>query len=61
MAKKKYQEPDKITFVGQVDKALDQSLTLQNIMFGFRVTRIWPFNLKAMDNRITPLTIHTTT
>ncbi len=40
---------------------MDQSLTLQNIKFGFRVTRIWPFNPRAIDNRTTPWTIYTTT
>ncbi len=40
---------------------MDQSLTLQNIKSGFRVTKIWPFNPRTMDNWIAPLTIYTTT
>jgi hypothetical protein len=61
MDKNKYQEPNKITLVDSMDKTLDLSLTLQNIRSSFRVTRIWSFNPRAMDNHITPLTIYTTT
>jgi len=44
-----------------MDRALDQSLTLQNIKYGFNVIGIWPFNLRIMDNRITFSAIDTTT
>jgi hypothetical protein len=57
MAKNKYQELNKITLVNWVDKTLDWSLTPQNIRFGFKDTRIWPLNLRAMDNQITFSTI----
>lgn len=36
MTKSRFNEVDKITFVGWVDKALDQSLTKQNIKVGFK-------------------------
>jgi hypothetical protein len=51
MARNKFSEHEKIMFVGWVDKALDQLLTKQNIKVGFRETRIWPFNLKTMENK----------
>jgi hypothetical protein len=38
MVRNKLNELDKITFVIWVDKALDQSLTKQNIKVGFNVT-----------------------
>jgi hypothetical protein len=38
MARNKLNKLDKITFVIWVDKALDQSLTKQNIKVGFNVT-----------------------
>ncbi len=40
---------------------MDQSLTSQNIRFGFKVIGIWPLNPRTMDNQITPLTIYLTT
>jgi hypothetical protein len=36
----KYQKPNKITFVGWVDKAIDQSLTKDKIRLGFKVIDI---------------------
>jgi hypothetical protein len=44
-----------------VDKALDQSLSPQNIRYGFNVIGIWPLNPRTMDNQITFSTIYTTT
>ncbi len=41
-------------------KALDQSLTKKNVKMGFRVTKIWPFNLKAMDEKTKSINIYTT-
>ncbi len=40
---------------------MDQFLTPKNIRSSFKVTGIWPLNLKKMDNRITPLIIYITT
>jgi len=51
MARSKFSEHEKIMLVGWVDKALDQSLTKQNIEVGFRGTRIWPFNPNTMENK----------
>jgi hypothetical protein len=36
-------------------------LTPKNIRSSFKVTGIWPFNPKTMDNRIAPSTIYITT
>ncbi len=47
-------ELDKIILVGWVDHAIDQSFTKKNIKAGFKATCIWPFNPKAMDNKIRP-------
>jgi len=60
MARNKLNKLDKITFVIWVDKALDQSLTKQNIKVGFNVTWIWPFNLRTMDEKIELANIYTT-
>jgi hypothetical protein len=46
-----YQEPDKITFAGWVDKTIDQSLTKNNIRSRFKVISISPLNLRVMDER----------
>jgi hypothetical protein len=53
-----YQKLNKITFATWVDKVIDQSLTKDNIRSGFRVTNIWPLNLRAMDERTQPSTIY---
>jgi len=58
MVKRNYIEPNKITLVGWVDKTLDLTFTRQNIMLGFKGTRIWPLNLKAMDSKIGPSTLY---
>jgi hypothetical protein len=41
MVKSRFNELKKITFVGWVDKALDQSLMKQNIKVGFKGIGIW--------------------
>jgi hypothetical protein len=51
MAKRKFNELDKIIFVRWVDRSLDQSLIKQTIKVGFRVIKIWPFKLKLMDEK----------
>ncbi len=43
-------EPYKITLVGWVDQALEQSLT-KKIESRFKNIGIWAFNLKAMDGK----------
>jgi hypothetical protein len=43
-------EPNKITLVGWVDQTLNQSLTKQNIKYGFGATSTWFYNPKIMDN-----------
>ncbi len=60
MSKNNYKELDKIMLDGWVNKALDQGLSKQNIKFGFKVTRIWPINLRAMVDKILPSEIYTT-
>jgi hypothetical protein len=50
MVQNNHMEPNKITLVGWVDQALDQSLTKQNIKYGFGATSIWFCNPKIMDN-----------
>jgi hypothetical protein len=46
--------PNKATFVGWVDEALDMALAKRNIKNGFQFTRIWPLIPKAIDGRIKP-------
>ncbi len=41
-----------------MDKALDQLLTKHNIKARFKGTRIWPFNLKAMENKTQPISAY---
>jgi hypothetical protein len=41
MVRSKFNEHDKITFVGWVDKALDQSLIKHNIKAMFKWIGIW--------------------
>ncbi len=40
MVKNDCNEPNKVTFVGWVDEALDMALSKRNIKNGFQVTRI---------------------
>jgi len=51
MVKRNYTKPNKITLTGWVDKALDLTLTRNNIMSRFKSTRIWPLNPRAMDSK----------
>jgi hypothetical protein len=59
MAKRKFKELDKITFVGGVDEALNQSLTKKNIKGRFKGIVIWLFNPKPMENGTQPIHICT--
>jgi len=54
MVKNNYNEPNKATFATWVNKALYVVLSKKNIKNGFKVTRIWLFNPKAMDGRTKP-------
>jgi hypothetical protein len=49
-----------VTLVGQVDKMFDQSLSKQNILKGFKATRVWPLNPRAMDDKTRPSSLYTT-
>jgi hypothetical protein len=51
MFKTNHMEPNNITMVGWVDHAIDQSFINKNMKYGFKTTGIWPFNLKAMNNK----------
>jgi len=51
MFKNNHREPNKVTLVGWVDRAFNQSLSKQNIKARFKTTRIWRLNPRAMDNR----------
>ncbi len=46
-----YEELNKITLVGWVDNAIDQSLTKDNIRLRFMNTDIWLLNPRVMDKR----------
>lgn len=59
MVVSRYQELDKVTFAGWVDKIINQSLTKDNIRSWFRVTNIQPLNLREMDERTQPSTTYT--
>ncbi len=60
MVRNIYNEPNKVTLVRWVDKALDLALSKKNIKNGFQVTKIWPLNPKAMDGRTKPNELYTT-
>jgi len=59
MVRTNYNEPNKVTLVGWVNKALDLALSKRNIKSGFQVTRIWSLNPKAMDGRTKPSELYT--
>ncbi len=61
MPRSNHMEPNKITLARQVNQALKQSLTKQNIKYGFRTIGIWPLNPKAMGNKIRPSKVYTIT
>ncbi len=44
-----------------VNNAIEKKLTMQNIQSDFKATRIWPTNPMAMDNRIKPSEMYTST
>jgi hypothetical protein len=56
VVKRNYTKLDKLTLARWVDKALDLTLTRNNIMSRFKSTRIWPLNARAI-NSITDLSI----
>jgi hypothetical protein len=56
-----HMDPNNITMVGWVDYAIDQSLIDKNMKYGFKTTCIWPFNLKAMNNKPQLLEFYTIT
>ncbi len=56
-----YNEPNKVTLGRWVNNAIEKKLTMQNIQSDFKATRIWPTNPMAMDNRIKPSEMYTST
>ncbi len=52
MVRNQQNEPNKIEFVGWVDRGLDKSLSNLNIKSEFKAIRILRFNLEAMDDKI---------
>jgi hypothetical protein len=58
MVKRNYIELDKISLVGWVDKALNQTFTRKNIISRFKATRIWPFNPGAVDHKTSLSTLY---
>jgi hypothetical protein len=51
MFKTNHMEPNNITMVGWVDYATYQYLINKNTKYGFKTIGIWPFTLKAMNNK----------
>lgn len=51
MVRNQQNEPNKIKFVGWVNRLLDKSLSNQNIKSEFKAIEIWQFNLEAMDDK----------
>jgi hypothetical protein len=49
MVRNNHLEPNKVTLTGWVNKALDQSLSKQNVLSGLTATWVWPLNPRAMD------------
>jgi hypothetical protein len=60
MFRNNHMELDKITLIGWVDQAFEQSLTKKNIKSRFKTTGLWPLNPKAMDNKTRRLEVYTT-
>jgi hypothetical protein len=52
MVNNNYIELNKITLVCQIEKVLDQSLTIKNILSRFRIAGIWPLSPKTMHGKI---------
>jgi hypothetical protein len=61
MVKNIHCESNKCTLVSWVDKILNQSLFKQYIKSGFKDTRIWLLNPKAMDHKTGPFKVYTST
>jgi hypothetical protein len=55
MARSKFNKLHKITLVGWVEKALNQSLTKHNMKARFKGIVIWTFNFKPMENETQPV------
>jgi hypothetical protein len=51
-------ELDKISFVGWVDKALDQTFIRKKFISRLKATRIWPLNPRAMDHKTNLSTLY---
>jgi hypothetical protein len=51
MINRNYIELNKIVSARWMDKTLNQTLSRKNIILRFKSTRIWPLDLKAMDDR----------
>jgi hypothetical protein len=51
MFRNNHRELNKVTLASWVDRALNQSLSKQNIKVGFKTIGIWPLNPREMDNR----------
>ncbi len=59
MFSRNYIELNKITLARWVNKVLDQTLIRKNIILKFKGTRVWPFNLRAMEEKTSPSTLYT--
>ncbi len=55
-----YSEPNKATLAGWVNKEMEKNI-VQNNQSDFRATRIWPTNPMAIDNKIKPNKVYTST
>jgi hypothetical protein len=60
MVKNNHCELDKCTLVGWVDKVSEHALTKKNINNKFKITIIWSFIPKTMDDKTKPSVIYTT-
>ncbi len=61
LVRNNYSEPNKVTLARWVNKAMEETLTMQNIQSDFKATRIWPTNPMTMDNRIKLSEMYTST
>jgi len=59
MVKNNHRKLNKATLINWVDKTPIQLLSKNNIKFNFKVTKVWPFNPKAMDERTKPNDLYT--
>jgi hypothetical protein len=58
MITRNYIERNKIVLVGLMDKAIDQALLGNNIILGFKSTRLWPLDPKVMDEKTKPSSLY---